>query len=116
EDSATVRQFTIEALKKGGFVNLQVFTNGKEGYEFVKNNPESVDIIISDIEMPEMDGLTFCKKVKESKELKKIPFLFFSSLVNDMMRKKCDSVGGEAAYSKPEVDQLVKDLQSFLGS
>ena len=70
-------------------------------------------VIVSDIEMPKMDGLTFCKKIKGDTGLKKIPFIIFSSLINEQMVLKCKSVGAGSYVTKPETNKLVSILDEI---
>jgi DNA-binding NarL/FixJ family response regulator len=72
-----------------------------------------VDIILSDIEMPQLDGLALCKIVKNHKEYSNIPFVFFSSLINEQMKKKCDALKADAAFSKPEINQIVSSIEAL---
>ena len=115
EDSEIVQKVALKAFKKAGIENIKIFTSGKEGLDYLlANKGEPVDVIISDIEMPIMDGLSFCKKVKENASLSSIPVLFFSSTINEQMKKKCASVGGAAAFSKPQINELVASLDEVL--
>ncbi len=63
--------------------------------------------MISDIEMPQIDGLTLCRKMKDDSKLKQITVIIFSSLINDQMVNKCKSVGADNYITKPEMDKLV---------
>lgn len=64
-----------------------------------------VDAIVTDIEMPQMDGLALCRGVKETLNLK-IPVVIFSSLIDAQMAEKCKRVGANAYMSKPKIDDL----------
>ena len=70
--------------------------------------------IITDIEMPIMDGHRLTKLVKSDSELKKIPLIIFSSLVNDEMRRKGESLGADAQLTKPEIGQLVDTIDRLI--
>ena len=63
--------------------------------------------IITDIEMPLMDGHRLCKLVKENDTLKNIPVIIFSSLINDEIRRKGESLGADAQLTKPEIGKLI---------
>ena len=75
---------------------------------------EHVQCIITDIEMPLMDGHRLTKLVKEDDETKDIPVIIFSSLVNEEMRKKGEALGADAQLSKPEIGNLVKVVDKFV--
>ena len=115
EDSAVVRKTLIKTLEAAGFTKFHTFTTGAEGLEFLeKNGSQSVDLILSDIEMPKMDGLTFCKRVRSLAGFEKLPFIFFSSMINNQMTTKCLSVGADAAFSKPEAHELVAAIEGLI--
>lgn len=118
EDSPLIRKRVGEILKQVGFKNLASFDNGQTALEEVIKRYELVqaegrdistelNLIITDIEMPQMDGLTLCRKVKKELGLQ-IPVIMFSSLINKQMALKCDAVGAEAYTSKPETEKLIQ--------
>jgi len=76
EDSDLQREISIAQLQQIGFEEIAGAENGKKALEYLENNP--VDFILSDWEMPEMNGLELLKKVKENPTLKNIPFLILT--------------------------------------
>ena len=72
-------------------------------------------MLITDIEMPQMDGLTLTRKVKEDDTLKELPVVIFSSLITDELRHKGESVHADAQLSKPEIEQLIAVVDKLLG-
>ncbi|MDZ4784654.1 MAG: chemotaxis protein [bacterium] len=112
EDSPIIQKVTVKTLNTAGFKNIKVFATGAKGLNYLQeNSAKDLDIILSDIEMPELDGLAFCKSVKSHPEWSKLPFIFFSSLINDQMRLKCESVQGNASFSKPEIHMIVDAIE-----
>lgn len=112
EDSATVRQITVNFLKESGFENIKVFGSGLEGLEYLQSpENEGVDLVLSDIEMPNLDGLAFCKSLKSDAKFEKVPFVFFSSIINDEMRKKCEGIKCDAAFSKPQMNLIIDFIE-----
>ena len=113
EDSPLLSKLIVECLKKAGYTNLIVNMNGQEGWdklvEFHKAGTvlNDVHLIITDIEMPLMDGHRLCKLVKENDTLKNIPVIIFSSLINDEIRRKGESLGADAQLTKPEIGKLI---------
>ena len=93
--------------------------NGQEAWdkltEFQRNGTalEDVHCVITDIEMPLMDGHRLTKLIKEDDELKKIPVVIFSSLVNEEMRRKGEALGADAQLTKPEIGHLVGSYRPF---
>ncbi len=120
EDSILLSHMIKEALTKAGYTNLRMFTNGLEMWEYlcaIKRNGtinESVALIITDIEMPQMDGHRLTKLVKDDKELKHIPLIIFSSLISDEMRVKGKQLGANEQLSKPEIGHLVSIMDQLL--
>lgn len=122
DDSALIRKLLNDTLTKSGFKNLRVFDDGKQAYDYLESlaNEKGKDFIqdaqmlITDIEMPQMDGLTLTRKVKEHNILKDMPVIIFSSLITDELRHKGESVGADAQLSKPEVEQLIGVVDKLL--
>ena len=87
-------------------------TNGKTALEYMRTHP--IDILLTDVKMPQMDGYHLTKLIKENDETKDIPVVIFSSLVNDEMRVKGEQLGVDAQLSKPEIVKLVEVLDGLL--
>jgi len=120
EDSPFLQKILIECLHKAGYMNTITFSHGKEAWEEIErlrnkgeNIKESVTCIITDIEMPQMDGHMLTKLVKADKELKSLPVIIFSSLINDEMKLKGERLGANAQVSKPEIHKLVTYIDDF---
>lgn len=71
-------------------------------------------MIVSDIEMPMMDGHNLTKRIREDAVLHDLPVILFSSLITDKLRHKGESVGADDQISKPEITQLVQRAQSLI--
>lgn len=108
EDSLFIQGMLQDILEKSGYSQLTFFSNGKQALEYLEEaDLGQVDLVITDIEMPQMDGHHFTKRIKDSEKLKHIPVVIFSSLITDDLRHKGNQVGADAQVSKPEADQLV---------
>lgn len=115
EDSAIVQKILIKTLEGAGFKKFHTFPSGLDGLNYMKTtSPDEVDIILSDIEMPQMDGLTLCKETRALSGYKDTPFIFFSSMINEQMESKCRSVGGDACFSKPQVQEIVGAIEKLV--
>ncbi len=120
EDSILLNKLIVDSLKKAGYDNLIHTQNGQEAYDIIQECKEKgtldehVQCIITDIEMPLMDGHRLTKLVKTDEATKNIPIIIFSSLVNDEMRKKGESLGADAQLSKPEIGNLVRTVDSLV--
>lgn len=120
EDSPLLSKLIVECLKKAGYTNLIVNMNGQEGWdklvELHKKGTvlNDVHLIITDIEMPLMDGHRLTKLVKENDTLKNIPVIIFSSLINDEIRRKGESLGADAQLTKPEIGKLINVVDELV--
>ncbi len=120
EDSVLLSKMITECLTKAGYTTLNVNSNGKEAWDKLKEYKEAgnvydkVHCIITDIEMPLMDGHRLTKLVKSDDVLKKIPLVIFSSLVNDEMRRKGEALGADAQLTKPEIGKLVSAVDELI--
>lgn len=120
EDSVLLNKLIVDSLKAAGYTNLIHTENGQKAYNVIMQCKkdgslhEHVRCIITDIEMPEMDGHRLTKLVKGDEETKDIPIIIFSSLVNDDMKRKGESLGADAQLSKPEIGRLVKIVDELV--
>lgn len=120
EDSLLLSKMIRESLVKAGYSNLHMFQNGQELWDTISTLTESgnifdrVALIITDIEMPQMDGHRLTKLVKSDKTLKKIPLIIFSSLINQEMYIKGKELGADEQLSKPEIGHLVGVMDQLL--
>ena len=120
EDSSLLNKLIVDCLKKAGYENVTHVENGKQAYDIIKHYKEqgtlydNVQLVISDIEMPEMDGHRLTKLIKSDEATVKIPVVLFSSLVNEEMRRKGEALGADAQLSKPEIGNLVKIIDQLI--
>lgn len=120
EDSPLLSKLICECLRKAGYTNLIINMNGQEAWDkLVDMNKkgtvlENVHCIITDIEMPLMDGHRLTKLVKENDTMKNIPVIIFSSLINDEIRRKGEALGADAQLTKPEIGSLVSEIDKLV--
>lgn len=121
EDSNVLGKMIFEALDSSGFKNITVCSNGQEAWDLLNKYKASdrplneiINCVITDIEMPQMDGHRLTKMIKEDEELKILPVIVFSSLINDQMRLKGEEVGANAQLSKPDIGNLVKLIDELI--
>jgi two-component system chemotaxis response regulator CheV len=114
EDSDLLAKMLHDALTRAGYSNLTITTNGQEAWTVLENIKKSgakleekAACLITDIEMPQMDGHHLTKLVKEDEYLKRLPVIIFSSLINDEMMRKGQGLGADAQITKPEIGNLV---------
>ena len=124
EDSAVIREKVTSELRRSNYIDLKTFANGKECFDEItrlnqaaqaEGRPISdyIDVLISDIEMPAMDGLALCKAIKSNPTLREVPVIMFSSLINEQIARKCEDVRSDAHITKPQFAELVDLLDRF---
>lgn len=120
EDSPLLNKLIVDCLRKAGYENLIHTENGQKAYDVICKCKEEgtlhehVRCLITDIEMPEMDGHHLTKLIKEDSELSHIPVVIFSSLVNEEMKRKGEALGANAQLSKPEIGSLVHIIDGLV--
>ena len=120
EDSILLSKMIADSLRKANYVNLHMFSNGLELWESLSALPQDgilerdVALIITDIEMPQMDGHRLTKLVKDSSRFKEIPLIIFSSLISEEMRRKGRDLGADEQLTKPEIEHLVDVMDHLL--
>lgn len=126
EDSKFIRTNVISLLRQVGYQNVSAFENGQDAFLYLQELisraarekcpvSELVSLVITDIEMPKMDGLTLCRNIKEESGLAMIPVAIFSSLVDEQMAAKCKEVGADIYTTKPRISELVELVDQMLG-
>ncbi|MDD2558457.1 MAG: chemotaxis protein [Desulfuromonadaceae bacterium] len=116
EDSTIIRQGILSVLRKAGYVKVEGFGNGKQCLDALLRAKAENDLpmlVVSDIEMPELDGLSLCKQIKDDPIMKDISVVIYSSLINDNTSHKCEEVGADAYTSKPDVNKVVHLVDRF---
>ncbi len=117
EDSAIIRSGIERVLLGAGYSRLQTFVDGEKCYKAIQQLHrqaaseeellQQLHLLVTDIEMPQMDGLTLCRKIREELGLKKLPVIIFSSLITEQMAARCERVGADGSISKPQIPELV---------
>lgn len=122
EDSPMLRDLLVNTLHEAGYQYVRDFNNGKAAWEYLNDLAresgddieEKVKIIISDIEMPQMDGHHLLKLIRADRVLENVPLIFFSSLINEEMRLKGEALGANGQISKPEINKLISMLDELI--
>ena len=120
EDSILLTKMIKDSLFRAGYGNLKNFNNGKEAWEYLESIRNDSDfykkaaLLITDIEMPEMDGHRLTKLVKDDEKMRRMPVIIFSSLINEEMRRKGKQLGADEQLSKPEIGRLVEIMDELL--
>ncbi len=120
EDSILLQKMIDDALSRAGFTDVKNFNNGQEAWDYLRSIRhdsdlyDKVNLVITDIEMPEMDGHRLTKLIKEDERLKHLPVVIFSSLIDEQMRIKGEALGADEQLTKPEIGNLVHVIDRLL--
>lgn len=122
EDSPILRQLLLDTLGEAGYRNVQVFENGKEAWSYLEDianddttvPSDHVQLIVTDIEMPQMDGHHLTARIKGNSRLQDIPVIIFSSLITDDLQTRGKRVGATAQITKPEIVELVETIDKHI--
>ena len=120
EDSILLSKMIEDCLRKAGYANLRMVPNGRELWEGLNALPrereieKDVALVITDIEMPQMDGHRLTKLIKSDHRFQTIPLIIFSSLISEEMRIKGRQLGADEQMSKPEIGHLVDVMDHLL--
>lgn len=121
EDSPLLRELLVSTLHEAGYEYVKDFNNGKAAWDYLEelagrdgDIKDQVRLIVSDIEMPQMDGHCLLKLVREDPRLHDVPLILFSSLINEEMRRKGKELGASGQISKPEINQLIALLDEMI--
>lgn len=124
DDSNSIRRLIASYLAKDGFEIVQDI-NGQDAWNRLlawkqeavqgqRSLSDNVNLVVTDIEMPAMDGHTLCKNIKDDPVLKSLPVVLFSSLINDQLYHKGLSVGADDQVTKPEVGTLAERARRLI--
>lgn len=121
EDSPLLRDLLVNTLHESGYKFVRDFGNGQDAWDYLaalskKDGPieNHVAVIVSDVEMPKMDGHRLLKLVREDERLGEVPLVLFSSLINEEMRRKGKELGASGQIAKPEINQLIELLDHLV--
>lgn len=123
EDSVVIRKMITSRLNKAGF-EIKAFNDGLAAWEYLnelsqkvnkgENLDNHVNVVITDIEMPKMDGYSLTKRIKSDENLSQLPVVIFSSIISEDILHKGKSVGADAQLTKPQIGELLDALRYIL--
>ncbi len=110
DDSSTMRKIIGRSLRQAGidFDNIFEASDGLEALEVLEN--EDVDIVLSDINMPNMDGISFLREKSQRANMKDIPVLMISTETGEDIIGEAKSLGAVGAIKKPFTPDKVNEI------
>ena len=124
DDSPTIRQM-VESNLRSALLSTELVGDGDAAWEKLlsfkelsrrEGKPLStyVEVVVSDIEMPRMDGFSLTKRIKSDEVLHVLPVILYSSIITEELRHKGLSVGADDQISKPELVKVAERVISLL--
>lgn len=117
EDSPFIGKLMINLLHNSGYTQAKLFNNGglvwDELNELKASGEPLPELLVSDIEMPQMDGLALTRSIKEDPALNNIPVILFSSLITSDTLHKGNQVGALKQINKPQLSELVQLIDEY---
>jgi two-component system chemotaxis response regulator CheV len=125
DDQQLVRRMVKKALEQDEAFTVESADSGKEALDILRAKAleagqsgrslaELVDVVITDVEMPVMDGYTLCRSIKDDPALSKVPVYLFSSLITDETQHKGLSVGADGQFPKPQTEVMAREIMADL--
>src|SRR5271157_1345371 len=109
DDSSVMRKIVERSLRQAGLESLVIFEagSGSEGLDLLKTQP--VDLIISDINMPTMDGLEFLRQLRAQKLAPDVPVVMITTESSEEHVKQAILAGAQGYIRKPFTAEQVKE-------
>lgn len=124
DDSAFIRSLIQDTLASSGY-NVITCKDGGEAHEKLmilievakeEQLPvrELLDAVVTDVEMPRMDGMHLVKRLRETEAFRQMPIIMFSSLMSEDNRAKALSLGANDTITKPEIGRMVNMMDKYV--
>lgn len=124
EDSRMISEMISDSLEAAGFTNVRGFTDGEDALRYLQSLAvehdastirSAVSVVVTDVEMPRMDGFSLAKQIRSNDRLAQLPIVIFSSLVSRDNEKKGKQVGVTCQVAKPRYEELVNRIREAAG-
>ncbi len=110
DDDQLVRDFAVHTIEYGTNREVTTFDNGFKAWQFIENQPEDVDIVIADANIPDVDGLELLDRTKRTHPGKK--FIIITS--DPTIENEANQLGADAVLAKPfDIKDLFGIVQKF---
>ena len=123
DDSPFIRNTITSTLRNAGF-QVEEAENGEIAHDMIMDKLRragdtilnEISLLITDVEMPKMDGLHLTSKLRKEPGLAQMPIIIFSSMASDDNRRKWAELGAAAIITKPDIPLLVNLIDQLTGS
>jgi chemotaxis protein histidine kinase CheA/CheY-like chemotaxis protein len=116
DDSIAVRRMLDKCLTRSGYRVIQC-KDGKEAVALLTQGDRRFDLIISDIEMPRLDGFGLLQEIRSQKKWHDLPIAMLTSRDNEVHRQKANSLGATAYFTKPfQPQQIINKVANLLAA
>lgn len=126
DDSTSVRALLTQRFDKAGF-EVHAVMDGQEAWDALeafrqeaksrgKKITDLLDVVVTDVEMPRMDGYTLTRRIKDDPELSRLPVVLFSSLIAGDVTHKGDAVRADLQVTKPDFNSLTAKVLDLIES
>ncbi|MDF1667270.1 MAG: response regulator [Planctomycetota bacterium] len=113
DDSKTVQLLQRVVLEEAGH-SVSLASNGQQALEIVHANPRAFDLVLSDIDMPQLDGFGLLSELRKSHTKEELPVILISSMEKDVVKSKGMELGANECYTKQNFNTT--QLLSVVGS
>jgi len=123
DDSPFIRNTMCHALRGAGYQVIEA-VNGQEAWDRICETMQQcstegtvlrdrIQLLITDVEMPQMDGLHLTSTIRKEESLKDLPIIIFSSLASEDNMRKWHDLGAQQILTKPDLPHLVKFADEY---
>lgn len=114
DDMMGMRKYVIKQLKSAGFNNFVEATDGAVAWNILQESEKPIELILSDVNMPNMTGIELLKKVRASEKYKDVPFLLVTAETESKTKEEADSAGVTDYLIKPfKAEDLKEKFQKI---
>lgn len=113
DDSSSLRQMVVFSLKAAGYKVIEA-VDGRDGLDKAQN--QTVDLVLTDQNMPRMDGLTLIKALREMASYQRVPILMLTTESSDEMKAQGRAAGANGWLVKPfDPQRLIEVVKKVIG-
>ena len=116
DDFTSIRQFVCETLERKGYNTLGA-ANGNEAFTLLTENSNTVDLVLTDYNMPNCTGFELLKKIKDNNSVSKVPVIFLTTESNPDKMRSAKEAGLAAWIKKPyRAETFFAQIENVIGN